>query len=88
MTDVIQLIILLLGLALVIPFAAEQVGGLDVAIENYRASKGIMAQIFPPLDGWRHPEWGNSYWNWWDYALLLIFGGIPWQVYFQTSAGG
>lgn len=26
---------------------------------------------------------GIYYWNWWDYALLLIFGGIPWQVYFQ-----
>ena len=26
---------------------------------------------------------GNYYFNWWDNALLLIFGGIPWQVYFQ-----
>src|SRR5690606_21200714 len=26
---------------------------------------------------------GDYYYNWWDFALLLIFGGIPWQVYFQ-----
>ena len=26
---------------------------------------------------------GNYFYNWWDYALLLIFGGIPWHVYFQ-----
>ena len=30
-----------------------------------------------------HPDWGAVYWNWWDFALLLVFGGIPWQVYFQ-----
>lgn len=82
-TDVVQLVILLLGLTIVIPFAAEKVGGLEVAIDAYQAKKGMLANLFPPLDGWRHPEWGNSYWNWWDFALLLIFGGIPWQVYFQ-----
>src|SRR5699024_5012866 len=26
---------------------------------------------------------GDYYYNWWDSAFLLIFGGIPWQVYFQ-----
>ena len=83
LTDVFQLVILLIGLILVIPFAAEAVGGLGNAIDAYQAQKGILARLFPPLDGWRHPEWGNSYWNWWDYALLLIFGGVPWQVYFQ-----
>ncbi|KAK0158030.1 hypothetical protein PV327_011255 [Microctonus hyperodae] len=25
----------------------------------------------------------NEYWSYLDYGLLLIFGGIPWQVYFQ-----
>ena len=28
------------------------------------------------LDGWAFGEWM-------DFYLLLIFGGIPWQVYFQ-----
>lgn len=25
----------------------------------------------------------KEYWSYADYGLLLIFGGIPWQVYFQ-----
>lgn len=25
----------------------------------------------------------QEYWTYLDYGLLLIFGGIPWQVYFQ-----
>lgn len=25
----------------------------------------------------------TEYWYYLDYGLLLIFGGIPWQVYFQ-----
>lgn len=25
----------------------------------------------------------EEYWSYLDYGLLLIFGGIPWQVYFQ-----
>ena len=47
---------------------------------------------------WAHPkvqslgsmevDWIGSvnpeeYWSYLDYGLLLIFGGIPWQVYFQ-----
>jgi len=83
LTDVIQMILLLGGLFLVLPFALEHVGGFDAMWTAYKAKKGSMATLFPPIDGWRHPDWGNSYFQWWDYALLLIFGGIPWQVYFQ-----
>ncbi len=82
-TDVLQLSLVFLGLGLVIPFALQQVGGLDLVWEKYQADKGAVAALFPPLDGWRHPDWKNAYWQWWDTALLLIFGGIPWQVYFQ-----
>ncbi|MEX2639932.1 MAG: sodium:solute symporter family protein [Balneolales bacterium] len=83
LTDVIQLILLIGGLLLVIPFALSHVGGLDVLLETYQGSKGIFGTLFPPIDAWRHEGWGNSYWLWWDSMLLLIFGGIPWQVYFQ-----
>lgn len=82
-TDVFQLIILLGGLWVVIPFALEHVGGLESAISQYQAKKGSLSALLPPIDGWRHPDWGNYYWNWWDFALLLMLGGIPWQVYFQ-----
>lgn len=83
LTDIIQLVLLIGGLILVIPFALSHVGGLEMMWENYSASKGILATLFPPIDGWRHEAWGNYYWFWWDSMLLLMLGGIPWQVYFQ-----
>ncbi len=83
LTDIIQMILLMGGLFLVLPFALQHVGGLDQLITTYQAKKGALASFLPPLDGWRHPDWGNSYFQWWDYALLLMLGGIPWQVYFQ-----
>jgi len=75
LTDIFQLVLLVLGLFLVIPFALEHVGGWDAAWTAYSAKKGALATLGPPNDAY--------YWNWWDYALLLMFGGIPWQVYFQ-----
>ncbi|MBS7529320.1 sodium:solute symporter family protein [Hazenella sp. IB182353] len=86
-TDVLQMAIILIGLFLVLPFAFSQVGGFSAALSGYQGGMAEIgtnyASLFPPLDGWKDPSWGNYYWNWWDYALLLIFGGIPWQVYFQ-----
>jgi high affinity choline transporter 7 len=82
-TDVIQVGLIIVGLFVVLPFAAGEVGGFGPAWEAYRAEMGSVAHLFPPLTGWDHPDWGAYYWNWWDFALLLIFGGIPWQVYFQ-----
>lgn len=82
-TDILQMVILLGGLTLVLPFALVTVGGWEIAWETYAADKGVLSSLFPPLDGWRHPEWGNYYWLWWDSMLLLMLGGIPWQVYFQ-----
>ncbi|MGI8316297.1 sodium:solute symporter family protein [Halobacillus mangrovi] len=82
-TDVFQMAILLIGLILVVPFALGHVGGLNSAWDNYSVELGSYANLFPPLNGWQDPAWGNWFWNWIDYALLLIFGGIAWQVYFQ-----
>jgi len=67
----------------VVIVAAPQTGGLSSAVEAYQEGMGGKALLFPPLDGWRVPEWGNLYWHWWDMVLLLILGGIPWQGYFQ-----
>ena len=78
LTDVLQLILLALGMMIVLPFAFEQVGGMDIAWAKYVEKKGALATMLPSREAL-----GNAYWNWWDYALLLIFGGIPWQVYFQ-----
>jgi high affinity choline transporter 7 len=82
-TDVFQLVFLICGLWIVIPFALEHVGGFSGMLAAYNQGMAGYNLPFPPLMGWKDPNWGNWYWNWWDYALLLIFGGLPWHVYFQ-----
>jgi solute carrier family 5 (high affinity choline transporter), member 7 len=78
LTDLIQLLLLIGGLALVVPFALKSVGGFDVAWAAYVDHKGAAASPLPSREAL-----GSYYWKWWDSALLLVFGGIPWQVYFQ-----
>ncbi|WP_396125645.1 sodium:solute symporter family protein [Bacillus sp. Marseille-Q3570] len=83
LTDVIQMLFIMIGLFVVVPFAFGNVGGFTDTVANYKEEMAGYFSLFPPLNGWTDPAWGNWYWNWWDYALLLVFGGIPWQVYFQ-----
>ena len=78
LTDVVQMILLFAGLLLVLPYAFESVGGVEYAWQSYVEKKGPLASLLPDREAL-----GSYYWNWWDYALLLVFGGIPWQVYFQ-----
>ncbi|XP_071529907.1 high-affinity choline transporter 1-like [Panulirus ornatus] len=69
-TDVVQLFFIFVGLWLSVPYSMtnEAVGSLALNETNWLGS------IEPSS-----PEWGL----WIDYWLLLICGGIPWQVYFQ-----
>ncbi|SHG13410.1 sodium:solute symporter family protein [Streptoalloteichus hindustanus] len=83
LTDVAQIVVIFVGLFLALPFAAGAVGGLGAAWDSYSANLGGYASLFPPLTGWDDPAWGPKWWNWWDMGLLLVMGGIPWQVYFQ-----
>jgi len=78
LTDIFQLIFLFIGLLLVVPFAISSVGGWEGAWSTYVTKHGAAASFLPTK-----AALGDYYWNWWDYALLLIFGGVPWQVYFQ-----
>ena len=78
LTDVVQLFFLLVGLIIVIPFALKGVGGWDNAWGIYQEKMGDFASVLPSREAL-----GNYYPNWWDNMLLLVFGGIPWQVYFQ-----
>ncbi len=78
LTDVAQLLILLIGLAVIVPFAMESAGGWGRVWPAYRELFGASATFVPS-----RAALGEYYWQWWDYALLLVFGGIPWQVYFQ-----
>jgi high affinity choline transporter 7 len=82
-TDVLQLSIMFIGLFLTLPFAFSHVGGVSQAFTHYAEGMQGSMSLFPPLMGWKDPSWGDMYWNWWDFALLLILGGIPWQSYFQ-----
>jgi len=78
LTDLVQLILLIIGLLIVLPFASDYVNGFGAAWDLYKTKFGAQATLLPSREGL-----GDYYWVWWDYALLLIFGGIPWQVYFQ-----
>ena len=82
-TDVLQLLILLVGLWLTLPFVLDTTDGIGALWTQYRQSMGATANLVPAWGAWKDPAWGHSYWQWWDYALLLVFGGIPWHVYFQ-----
>jgi high affinity choline transporter 7 len=78
LTDVIQLSLILVGLAIIVPFALSETGGWDVVWEAYKVKQGAAASFLPSK-----AALGNYYWQWWDFALLLMLGGVPWQVYFQ-----
>ncbi|MEM6726269.1 MAG: sodium:solute symporter, partial [Bacteroidota bacterium] len=60
------------------PVAINTVGDWPGIWAAYTEKKGALASFVPTREAL-----GSYYWNWWDLALLLIFGGIPWQVYFQ-----
>ncbi len=77
-TDVLQLFLLIAGLFLIVPYTLDSLGGWDTIWADYETKFGAAATLLPSREAL-----GNYYWNWWDYALLLIFGGLPWQVYFQ-----
>lgn len=78
LTDMVQLLLLVLGLLIVLPYAQSHLGSFGEAWDQYVSEYGALSSPFPTKEGL-----GNYYWIWWDSALLLIFGGIPWQVYFQ-----
>ncbi|KAK8386520.1 hypothetical protein O3P69_010863 [Scylla paramamosain] len=70
-TDVVQLFCIFIGLWITVPFAIghEAVSSLAPSVTDWVGS-------IPADTPWVWGEWA-------DYAVLLIFGGIPWQVYFQ-----
>ncbi len=79
MTDAIQLLCILVGLLAALPFALESAGGFQEVVQQYRVSHASTFRIIP--DPRAIGFAGLS--GWMDSALLLILGGIPWQVYFQ-----
>ena len=82
-TDIFQLALVAIGLAFALPYALGGAGGLQTAWNHYAAARPDAAAIIPPLHAtagvWTLP----SVVSWWDVSLMLIFGGIPWNCYFQ-----
>jgi high affinity choline transporter 7 len=82
-TDVFQLGLVAIGLAVALPFALGEAGGLTQSISNYFASRPDRGGLIPPFHA------NGSFWTtqsitgWWDVSLMLILGGIPWNCYFQ-----
>ncbi len=68
-TDVVQMGLIVLGLAIAIPSAVGAAGGWDA-----------VAQVGLGDAGLSDPSTALYYG---DYLLLFILGGIPWNVYFQ-----
>ncbi|XP_075546733.1 high-affinity choline transporter 1-like [Dermacentor variabilis] len=67
-TDVIQLLAIFFGLWLSVPFAM------------FHEAVGPIS--YPRNDFVGSVEW-QDFGNYWDSMLLLMMGGVPWQVYFQ-----
>ncbi|XP_027052790.1 high-affinity choline transporter 1-like isoform X1 [Pocillopora damicornis] len=69
-TDVIQLFCIFIGLWLSIPFAMTH-----KAVRSISEDSGKWLGEIPT----------DQIGVWLDYALLLIWGGLPWQIYFQRA---
>ncbi|CAF0917153.1 unnamed protein product [Rotaria sordida] len=67
-TDVVQLGFIFIGLWIAVPFAIRHEG---------------VGNIISTWPEWRGHMDKSQIVEWMDSMLLLIFGGIPWQVYFQ-----
>ena len=68
-TDVAQVGLVFVSLSLATIFAVGNIGGFEFVWQEYVASgAGSPPSLWLP---------------WWDSALLLVCGGIPWHVYFQ-----
>lgn len=82
-TDAFQLGLVVIGLAVAMPFVFGAVGGFDASWSGYIAARAERGLFFPPARA------NGSFWTsqtiigWWDVSLMLVFGGIPWNCYFQ-----
>ena len=65
------------------PFVFGAAGGFDASWSGYIAARAERGLFFPPARA------NGSFWTsqtiigWWDVSLMLVFGGIPWNCYFQ-----
>ena len=82
-TDVFQLGLVAVGLAAALPYVLAGAGGLHHAWAMYVAARPEGAGLIPPLSSHAGLWSGGAVISWWDTSLMLVFGGIPWNCYFQ-----
>jgi high affinity choline transporter 7 len=81
-TDAFQLLLIPTGLCIALAFALPKVGGLDYCLTSFETAHPGGTRLFPPATP-------NAQWSavdlvgYWDLALMLMLGGIPWNCYFQ-----
>ncbi len=81
-TDVFQLALVALGLAVALPFVLSGAGGLLHAWATYVAARPDAHDVIPLTT--HGATWTlSSSVGWWDVSLMLMLGGIPWNCYFQ-----
>lgn len=82
-TDAVQLALVVIGLAAALPYALGAVGGMEASWLSYLAARPERGGLLPPLlphgSFWSAPALSS----WWDVSIMLLFGGIPWNCYFQ-----
>ncbi len=82
-TDAFQLGLVAFGLAIALPVAMHATGGFGHVLGTYVITRPEGAVFLPPLRAsgslWTSP----AIVGWWDLTAMLIFGGIPWNCYFQ-----
>jgi len=82
-TDVFQILLVPIGMVAALPFALAEVGGLSEAWQHYGRELGSRAMPIAPWSA-GDPAWPfASRVGWWEMAVMLILGGIPWNCYFQ-----
>ncbi|CAH3022734.1 unnamed protein product, partial [Porites evermanni] len=69
-TDIIQLLSIFVGLWISVPFAMTNPAVSSISVDSKEWVGELSVEQLGP---------------WMDYALLLMFGGMPWQIYFQRA---
>jgi high affinity choline transporter 7 len=82
-TDVVQLGLVVLGLAVALPVVLGGAGGLAHAWAVYSAARPEGVGILPPLAPHGEAWTAARIVGWWDTSAMLLLGGVPWNAYFQ-----
>jgi Na+/proline symporter len=82
-TDIFQLGLVAIGLLAALPFALHGAGGLHASWTQYVTAHPDGSNIIPVNRTIGGPWTTPSIVSWWDVSLMLVFGGIPWNCYFQ-----